>query len=77
MGLAGSRLEELELIALGRIPRCTGCPRYAALLALHAAGRARDDRARSLPAVPLYCSHQVCAPVAARLTHPSDLPLAG
>ena len=82
MNLSGTELEALELIALGRIPRCIRCPRYAALLDRHAGER---DRRGALPAVPLFCNHQVCAPLAIRLSGatgaravpPSDLPLAG
>ncbi len=82
MGSIGNRMEELELIALGRIPRCTGCPRYAALLAMHAG---EHEGHAGLPEVPLFCSHQVCAPLAIRLSVstetcdqvPRDLPLAG
>jgi hypothetical protein len=82
MSQIGNELEELELIALGRIPRCMGCPRYAAMLTLHVGGHPWKG---DMPAVPLYCSHQVCAPLAVRLSSracaagapPSDLPLAG
>lgn len=57
-------LDGLRLVALGRIPRCTHCPRYNALVASHWSqthGRAH------LPMVPQYCHHEVCAPLAARI----------
>jgi hypothetical protein len=57
-------LDGLRLVALGRIPRCTHCPRYHALVAAHwskAHGQAH------LPSVPEYCHHPVCAPLAVRI----------
>jgi hypothetical protein len=80
MDLDERRLDGLTLIALGRIPRCAGCPRYAALVSAHAAG---TNRPHGLPVVPLYCTHQVCAPLAARFVGVAPapavhgLPLAG
>ena len=56
-------LASLRLFAMGRIPRCAGCPRYRALLALQSFAPAPSGR---LPAVPAYCHYQVCAPMAAR-----------
>jgi len=70
-------IEDLTLIALGRIPRCDGCPRYVALVRAHEHGRPTGV---ALPAVPLACSHQACAPLARRLERAGlrgDLPLAG
>jgi hypothetical protein len=82
MDLSGRELDELKLIALGRIPRCARCPRYAALVADL---DTPDTSGGRLPAVPLYCSYQICAPLAARFeriassepARPSALPLAG
>jgi hypothetical protein len=60
-------LDGLRLLALSRIPRCGTCPRFRALVDTHDNGsRLRDD----LPAVPENCTHQVCAPLAARWTEP-------
>ena len=63
-------LDGLRLFALGRIPRCTRCPRYRALLTAHSA---RSRVAAVLPRVPEFCSHQVCAPLIdrARQTRPA------
>ena len=56
-------LDGLRLLAMGRIPRCYGCPRFAALLDAHG----RGDKVRgSLPDVPEHCTHQVCAPLVIR-----------
>jgi hypothetical protein len=53
-------LDGLRLFALGRIPRCRGCARYHSLVAAQeAASRPRTKP----PAVPGFCSHQVCAPL--------------
>ena len=56
-------LDGLRLLALGRIPRCTDCPRYRALVAEHANG---SGPVAPLPAVPQACHHAVCAPLAVR-----------
>lgn len=56
-------LDSLRVLALSRIPRCSHCPRFETLrLAV------RDDGAAptSLPAVPRFCTYQVCAPLARR-----------
>lgn len=56
-------LDGLRLLALGRIPRCNGCPRFTALVD----GHARGNRLRHpLPDVPESCTHQVCAPLVIR-----------
>ena len=56
------KTDGLRLFALGRIPRCERCPRYHALsLADPRTGRGRE----SLPAVPEFCTYQLCAPLAA------------
>jgi len=56
-------LDGLRLLALGRIPRCGTCPRFHALVEVHA----RDAEIRgSLPDVPDYCTHQVCTPLSVR-----------
>ena len=64
-------LDSLRLIALGRIPRCTGCPRYRALVAVKDRGAAP---AFGLPAVPADCHYQVCAPLVARFDAAAALP---
>ena len=56
-------LDGLRLLALGRIPRCGVCPRYAALTDAHARGTRIRGR---LPSVPECCTHQVCAPLVVR-----------
>ena len=56
-------LDELRLVALGRIPRCGNCPRFGALVDAHA----RRNTVRGLlPDVPEDCTHQVCAPLVMR-----------
>ncbi len=77
-GLTG-KADGLRLFALGRIPRCGRCPRYRGL------SRGRDRtalRLESLPAVPDFCTYQLCAPLAARYeaslgSGGSSLPLHG
>ncbi len=61
-------LDGLRILALGRIPHCTRCPRYREL--------ARRERKGPLPPVPPGCNHQVCAPLAARF-RPEDPPASG
>jgi hypothetical protein len=58
-------LDGLRLLALGRIPRCSECELYASLAAIHSGGL---DRSVSLPAPPAGCTHQVCSPLAARMS---------
>lgn len=53
------RADALRLFAMGRIPRCKQCPRYAAL---SIAGEPRAP----LPPKPGHCRHEVCAPMARR-----------
>jgi hypothetical protein len=53
-------VDGLRLFALGRIPRCTRCPRYQALVAAHTTGSGCGP---GLPLVPSFCLHQVCAPL--------------
>ena len=60
-------VDGLRLFALGRIPRCTDCPRYHALVRIHASGPVRMP---ALPEVPVACAHQVCAPLADRYLAP-------
>ena len=56
----------LRLVALGRVPRCEGCPRYAALCAAYETGGLHASR---VPPVPGFCHKAYCAPLVARLTH--------
>jgi hypothetical protein len=56
-------VDGLRLFALGRIPRCTDCPRYRALVRAHSSGA---FRVAMLPTVPDGCAHQVCAPLVDR-----------
>ncbi len=58
--------DNLRLIALGRISRCTDCPRYRALVHEYLEYRAGRTSGTALPAVPGYCHFQACAPMAAR-----------
>jgi hypothetical protein len=53
------RADALRLFALGRIPRCKQCPRYAAL---SVSGEPRSP----LPARPKQCKHEICAPMSRR-----------
>ena len=53
-------INELRLFALGRIPRCNRCPRYHALVAADAG---LPLLLPTLPPAPLFCSHQICAPL--------------
>lgn len=63
------RMDGLRLLAIGRIPRCSECPRFDALIRSHRGAR-RDPA--PLPAVPDSCTHQVCAPLAVRYGADSD-----
>jgi hypothetical protein len=60
----------LRLVGLGRIPRCTECPRYAALVAVYLERRNGGTTARRLPAAPASCGFQACAPLAKRYGAP-------
>ena len=53
----------LRLVALGRVPRCQRCQRFRAM---NTAGAAPGLRVASLPAVPDFCTYQLCAPLATR-----------
>jgi len=58
------KTDALRLFALGRVPRCGRCPRYRALSFV---GPNREDRQpEALPAVPEFCTYQLCAPLVAR-----------
>ncbi len=57
------KTDSLRLFALGRVPRCGRCPRYRTLFL---ADTRTDRRLQSLPAVPEFCTYQLCAPLAAR-----------
>ncbi|MBD3868166.1 MAG: hypothetical protein IFK94_08570 [Acidobacteria bacterium] len=56
-------LDGLRLLALSRITRCSGCPRYHALAEAYRG----VGPVTGLPQVPLACDHQVCAPLVSRL----------
>jgi len=53
----------LRLLALGRVPRCQRCQRFRAM---NTAGAVPGLRVDSLPAVPPFCTYQLCAPLATR-----------
>ena len=55
-----NEINALRLFALGRIPRCNRCPRYHALVAADAGLPLLPP---TLPPTPLFCSHQICAPL--------------
>ena len=56
-------LDGLRLLALSRISRCSGCPRYHVLAEAYRG----IVPVTGLPQVPLACDHQVCAPLVSRL----------
>jgi len=58
--------DSLRLLGLGRIPRCTECPRYAALVSGHTDRLAGATSSGRLPAVPANCHFQACAPLVSR-----------
>ena len=60
---AGARIDGLRLYAMSRIPRCSGCARFGALLRAH-----WDTAPPDLPEVPQHCLNPVCAPIAARFS---------
>ena len=60
---AGARIDRLRLCAMSRIPRCSGCARFGALLAAH-----WGSGPPTLPEVPQQCWNPVCAPIAARFS---------
>ena len=62
-GTDSRNMDRLRLVALGRIPRCGKCPRFHSIRAAH---RARGQARECLPKVPDGCTHEVCAPLAAR-----------
>lgn len=62
-GVQPVELDSLRVLALGRIPRCSRCPRYEAL---RLAVRREASACRALPGVPRFCTYQVCAPLARR-----------
>jgi hypothetical protein len=66
-------LDGLRLIGLGRVPRCTRCPRYANLVEHYVDSRAATTR---LAPIPADCEHCYCAPLARRYNaSPPQLPL--
>jgi hypothetical protein len=66
-----TREDRLRLFALGRIPRCSRCPRLDTLAAARpSGGRCRGE----LPPIPPTCAHQVCEPLAVRYGKPANAP---
>jgi hypothetical protein len=53
----------LQLLAIGRIPRCKSCPRYRSLQQDHRRSAVSEH---PLPQIPGGCTHQVCDPLVAR-----------
>lgn len=71
---ANEDIDGLRLAALGRIDRCSRCPRYEALVAGYLADRLEArPHCRPLPAVPGECRFQACTPLVARRSW-ADLP---
>jgi len=65
-------LDDLRLMALGRIQRCAECDLYRALLAIQDG----DSRpASALPQAPDSCKHKVCSPLAVRLARAEEHPV--
>ena len=60
MSRRNHEINALRLFALGRIPRCNRCPRYHALVAEDSG---LPSLLPTLPPAPLFCSHQICAPL--------------
>ncbi|NIL99468.1 MAG: hypothetical protein GTN89_00545 [Acidobacteria bacterium] len=56
-------LDGLRLIGLGRVPRCSRCPRYADLVERYVNGHAARTR---LAEPALDCEHRHCDPLARR-----------
>ncbi len=56
-------LDGLRLIGLGRVPRCSRCPRYADLVERYVNSRAANGR---LAAPALECDHRHCDPLVQR-----------
>lgn len=65
--LSAHELDRLRLLALSRIPRCRGCPRFHALDGVR---RKHLPPGAALPQAPEFCTHEVCAPLAARYPAP-------
>jgi hypothetical protein len=63
-------LDGLRLVALGRIPRCARCELYRSLVTIHSGS---FDPRGGLPASPPGCTHQVCAPLASRMSQAARL----
>ncbi len=61
-----SRIDDLRLLALSRIPRCKACPRFRALREARRMPATSPSLLAVLPAVPAHCRHEVCAPIAER-----------
>ena len=67
LSLPTDDMDGLRLLALGRIPRCEGCPRYEGLVSAYLLSRERSGPLpTSLPGVPEFCRQAYCAPLAAR-----------
>lgn len=58
-------MDEYRLLALSRIPRCSNCSRYNALLVAH---ETKGNIPHPMPARPADCTYQVCMPMVQRLS---------
>jgi hypothetical protein len=56
-------VDQLRLLGISRIPRCSGCPRLVALSAAAADG---PQPIEILPPAPRQCRDQVCKPLIRR-----------
>jgi hypothetical protein len=56
-------LDGLRLVGLGKISRCTGCPRYHSLVDAYSSGR---DTKVDVAAARAGCPHHYCKPLAKR-----------
>jgi len=61
--LRSGDVDQLRLLGISRIPRCSGCPR---LLALVSAAEDGPQPVEILPPAPQRCRNQVCKPLIPR-----------
>ena len=57
-------MDGFRIVALSRIPRCAGCPRFEQIRAAYIRG---GYRPAPVPASRIDCRHEVCAPLLPRL----------